>query len=91
MNAQEFNLLGIRTYGDLLENLQAGFRLCTVEEYRDGTKGLKTNVYANERFIYWNYFGSSAQPATEQDMEFVVTQIFQTTLDKFIRRFVWVS
>ena len=89
--AQEFNLLGIHTYADLLENLQNGFKLCDVEEYRDGTKGLRTRVYANANFIHWNNYGSSTQRATERDMEFVVTQIFQTTLDEFIRRFIWVA
>ena len=86
---QEFNIIGIYNYADLLENLQRGYRLCSVEEYRDGTKGLQTRVHADECYIYWNHYGSSANLATAREMEFVVTQIFQTTLEEFIRKFVW--
>lgn len=86
---QEFNLLGIHSYSDLLNALQSGWKLCSVEEYRDGTKGLNTRVSADAHYIRWNNFGSSANKATARDMEFVVTQIFETNLDEFIRRFIW--
>lgn len=86
---QKFNLLGIHTYGDLLKALQRGWKLCSIEEFRDGTKGLNTRVSADANYIRWSNYGSSVNKATARDMEFVVTQIFESNLDEFIRRFIW--
>lgn len=85
----KFNLLGIRDYSDLLRELQNGYKLCKVEEYRDGTKGLTVCVSADSKYIRWSHYGQSANKATARDMEFIVTQIFGMCLDEFIRSFVW--
>ena len=85
----EFNLMGIKSYGDLLRALQRGARLCAVETYRDGTQHLNEVVWADDRYIRWHHYGSSANKATARDMEFVVTGIFKTDLDGFVRQFVW--
>ena len=85
----EFNLRGVHSYGELLKALQDGAKLCEVDEYRDGTKNLSVVVYADSNYIYWRYFGSSANRATARDMEFVVTRIFRMSFDQFIRHYVW--
>ena len=86
---QEFNLMGIHSYADLLRALQRGHKLCRVMELRDGTKCLDVKVSADAQYIRWNNYGSSANRATAREMEFVVTRIFQMTLNEFIRAFVW--
>lgn len=86
---EDFNLAGIYTYGDLLGYLQRGHRFCEVMTYRDGTKNLKTVLSADDRYIHWHYYGSSANSATAKDMKFVITKIFDTTLPEFLRKFVW--
>lgn len=88
MELQEFNLLGIYTYADLLSYLQKGYRAYVVRTHWDGTKYLDDVCHADSRYIYWNAFGSSANRATAKDMQFVVEKIFRTTLDEFIRYFI---
>lgn len=89
MYDMNFNLAGIYTFDDLLKALQRGRRFCEVVTYRDGTKNLKTVLSADEEYIYWNNFGSSANEATPHGMEYVVTQIFENDLPTFLRRYVW--
>jgi len=84
-----FNLYGIENYGDMLKALQDGARFGRVMEYRDGTKHLETVLSADDSFIRWNCYGSSANKATARDMEFVITRIFKMDLDSFIRAYVW--
>ena len=86
---EKFNLLGIYTYADLLENMRRGLKFGKLEEYRDGTKTISTRLQVKNGLIYWCNFGSSANAATARDMEFVITRIFKTTLDEFIRSFIW--
>ena len=86
---KEFNIMGIKNYSDLLENLQMGHRLCRVEEYRDGTKHLNAVLSADGQYIRWHNFGSSANKANAQEMKFVVEKIFGMSLDEIIRAFVW--
>ena len=84
-----FNLYGIENYSDLLEALQNGAKLCKVMEMRDGTKTLHPVLSADNKYIRWNCYGSSANEATPRGMEFVVTRIFKTDLDSIIRAYVW--
>ena len=86
---EDFNLAGIETYADLLRWLQGGTRFGEVSTYRDGTKNLRIVLRADEHYIYWRNFGSSANRATPKDMEFVITRIFGTTLPKFLHTYVW--
>lgn len=85
----DFNLAGIHTFDDLLRHLQRGNRFCELITYRDGTKQLDTVLRADDHYIYWHNYGSSAHRATPRDMEFIVTKIFRMSLPKFLRRYVW--
>ena len=85
----EFNLSGIYSYKDLLDRLNGGLRFGEVMEYRDGTKNIHIVLRADERYIYWHHYGSSANSTTERDMKFVIEQIFRMDLPTFIRKYVF--
>ena len=87
-DADDFNLMGIHTYEDLLKYLQRGNRFGYVFTYRDGTKGIHVVLRADKRYIYWNNYGSSANKATAKDMKFVIETIFHTDVANFIRKYV---
>lgn len=86
----DFNLAGIYNYQDLLRHLQDGLRFARTITYRDGTTNLWYVLRADDRYIYWNNYGSSAQSATAKDMKFVIERIFNMDLPTFLRAFVWV-
>lgn len=88
---EDFNLAGVYTYDDLLDALKQGWRFGKVVTYRDGTQNLHTVLRADDRCIYWNHCGSSANEATAKGMQFVIEKIFRMTLPEFIRAFIWVS
>lgn len=90
LEAKEYNLAGIRNSADLLQWLQNGHRFCSLSTYRDGTKNLDTVIRADSRYIYWKHYGESANAATAKELDWIITVIFKTDLDGFIRRFVWV-
>lgn len=85
-----YNIQGIHTAADILARLQAGHTWGEVETYRDGTLQYSAVVRADSRYIYWHHFGSSAEEATPQGMEFVLAHIFKMTPAEFIRAFVFV-
>lgn len=85
-----YNIQGIHTPADILARLQSGHTWGRVETYRDGTLQYCAVVRADNRYIYWNHYGSSAEPATPQGMEFVLTHIFKMSPAEFIRSFVFV-
>lgn len=85
-----YNVSGIHTAADILARLQAGHTWGEVETYCDGTLHFEAVVRADNRYIYWNHYGSSAEEATLQGMEFVLTHIFKMTPAEFIRAFVFV-
>ena len=87
---EDYNLAGIYTYDDLLQHMQNGLRFCELTTYRDDTKHLWEVLRADERYIYWRNYGSSANSATAKDMEFVIERIFETTLPEFLRKYIWV-
>ena len=86
--SNDFNLMGIYTYEDLLKYLQSGNRFGYVFTYRDGTKGIHVVLRADNRYIYWSNYGSSANKATTKGMEFVIETIFHTDVANFIRKYV---
>lgn len=86
---EDFNLAGVYTYDDLLDALKRGWKFGKVVTYHDGTQNLHTVLKADDKYIYWNYYGSSANDATTEGMQFVIEHIFKTTLPEFIRAFIW--
>lgn len=85
-----YNIQGIHTPADILACLQAGHQWGEVETYRDGTLQFRAVVRADNRYIYWHRYGSSAEEATPRGMEFVLTHIFKMSTAEFIRAFVFV-
>lgn len=84
-----YNIQGIHSAADILACLQAGHQWGEVETYRDGTLQFHTVVRADSRYIYWNHYGSSAEPATPQGMKFILS-LFKMSPAEFIRSFVFV-
>ena len=85
---EDFNLMGIYTYGDLLRQLKGGTRYGYVETYRGGTKGLHPVVWADSKYVYWNNYGSSADEANVKGLKFVIEKIFNLNVATFIRKYV---
>lgn len=85
---EDFNLMGIYTYGDLLKQLKGGTRFGYVETYRDGTKGLHPVVWSDGKYIHWSNYGSSAHEANVKGMKFIIEQIFHMNVATFIRKYV---
>lgn len=87
-DVDDYNIMGIHTYGDLLRKLQGGLKFGYVSTMRDGTKDINTVLSADEHYIRWHHYGSSANQATAKDMKWVIETIFKTDLANFIREYI---
>lgn len=42
---------------------------------------------ANQQYIYWRHFGSSANKNTVEDLEWILENIFKLSPEKFIEKY----
>lgn len=79
----------IKTYQDLLDALLDGYTFGQYRNYGNGTDFYEAIYYSQDTthgytWIYYSHYGSSATRPTVEDLEWLITRIFKTTLEGFL-------
>lgn len=45
-------------------------------------------MWTNEKYIFWRNYGSSANKNTIQDLEWILENIFKTTPEEFLKKYI---
>ena len=67
------NINNGKKYGDIVKNVKDPF--------------FDTVLSANEQYIYWQHFGSSANKNTMESLAWILKNIFKLTPEEFIEKY----
>ena len=68
----------------IYDKLKTGDSFGKIDEHRDGGTYFWTVLSANEYYIYWNHYGSSANKISLQNLKWILTEIFKTSPEQFL-------
>ena len=78
------------TYGKIYMMLKSGFK------FGDFMNNCRfpmfwSNLHADNKYIYWRHFGSSANECTKRNTQWIIETIFGMSADEFTKAFKAVS
>ena len=72
----------------LYEKLVSGERFGMADQHRLGGTLFYETLSADKDFIYWYHFGSSANRISEENLSWILTEIFKLTPEEFLFKYI---
>ena len=68
----------------IYDKLRAGEIFGKIEKHNQGGTYFWDVLSANNEYIYWTHYGSSANKVSLQNLKWILTEIFKTTPEQFL-------